>query len=174
MNTPPSTSTPASKPVSSSATSANDPSLQSHLHSRAVFLSRLVAQHIFGIATLYPPQVDVLAHLALMKLKASPLRPSSVLFVYPTGGGKLLVRDVHSTLFRGVTLTIVPVLSLGAYLSLKVRQKTSQSCGRVLSIHLDKIQNVVDAKQMIDSVKALPIDTKKDNHVVCLSSGVGG
>ena len=41
--------------------------------------------------------------------------------VYLTGGGKSLVRDVHSILFRGVSLTIVPVLSLGADLSIKVK-----------------------------------------------------
>ena len=58
----------------------------------------------------------------------------------------MLVRDVHPTLFRGVSLTIVPVLSLGADFSLKVRHKASQGCGRVVSIHLNEMQNIVDAK----------------------------
>ena len=105
--------------------------------------------------------MDVLTRLALMKFKESPLKPSSLLFVHPTGGGKSLVRDVHSTLFRGVSLTIVPVLSLGANLSLKVREKASQGCGRVVSIHLDEIQNKQDAERIIHSVEALPIATKK-------------
>ena len=96
-----------------------------------------------------------------MKFKASPLKPSSLLFVHPTGGGKSLVRDVHSTLFRGVSLNIVPVLSLGADLSLKVREKASQGCGCVVSIHLDEIQNKQDAERIIHSVEALPIATKK-------------
>ena len=73
----------------------------------------------------------------------------------------MLVQDVHSTLFRGVSLATVPVLSLGADFSLKVRQKVSQGCIRVVSIHLDEIQNITDAKRIIDSVEALPIDTKK-------------
>ena len=42
-----------------------------------------------------------------------------------------------------------------------MRQKSSQGCGRVLSIHLDEVQKVVDTKRVIDSVEALPIDTKK-------------
>ena len=71
------------------------------------------------------------------------------------------MRDVHSTLFRGVFLTIVPVLSLGADFSLKVRQKASQGYGYVVSIHLDEVQNVVDTKRIIDSVEALLLDTKK-------------
>ena len=49
----------------------------------------------------------------------------------------------------------------GADLALKVRQKASQSCGRVVSIHLDEVQNIVDAKRIIKSIEALPLDTKK-------------
>ena len=71
-----------------------------------------MARNVFVIPTLFPPQVTVLTPLAVMKFRDSPLKPSSVLFVHPTGGGNLLVRDVHSPLFRGVSLTIVPVLSL--------------------------------------------------------------
>ena len=96
-----------------------------------------------------------------MKFRDSPLKPSSVLFVHLTGGGNVLVHDVHSALFRGVSLTILPVLSLGVDLSIKVRQKASQGCGRVLSIHLDGIKNATNAKQIIDSIESLSIDTQK-------------
>jgi hypothetical protein len=34
------------------------------------------------------------------------------LLVAPTGGGKSLVRDVCGVCFRGITLTIIPLLSL--------------------------------------------------------------
>ena len=107
-----------------------------------------------------------------MRFKASPYKPSSVLFVYPTGGGKSLVRDVHSALFCGVSLTIVHVLLLGVDLSLKVREKAYQCCGCEFSIHLDEIQNIVDAKRAIESIETLPLYTKI-NHAICLSSGVG-
>jgi len=135
--------------------------MQSQLQSCAERLSIRVARDVFSIHPLYPAQVDVLSRLALMKFKESTLKPSSVLFVHPTGGGKSLVRDVHSALFRGVSLTIVPVLALGADLSIKVREKASQGCGRVVSIHLDEIRNIVDAKIMIDSIENLSLDTQK-------------
>ena len=99
----------------------NEVSLQSQLQSRAERLSRLVARNIFSTPTLYPEQVDVLIRLALMQFKDSPIKPPFILFVHLTGGGKLLVRDVHSVLFPGISLTIVPVLSLGTDLSLNVR-----------------------------------------------------
>ena len=80
-----------------------------------------------------------------MKFKDSKFKPSSVLFIHLTGWGESLVRDIHSVLFRGVSLAIVPVLFLGADLCQKVRQKVSQGCGWVVSIHLDEIHNVNDA-----------------------------
>ena len=85
--------------------------MQSQLQSRAERLSIRVARDVFSIHPLYPAQVDVLSRLALMKFKDSPLKLSSALFVHPTGGGKSLVCDVHSVLFRVVSLTIIPVLS---------------------------------------------------------------
>ena len=73
--------------------------------------------------------MEFLTRLALMKFKDSQFKPLSVLFIHPTGVGKSLLRDVHSVLFRGVSSTIVPVLSLGADLCQKVRQKESQGYG---------------------------------------------
>ena len=93
----------------------------------------------FSIPELYPPQVEVSTRLAMMKFKLSPLNPSSILFLHPTGGVKYLVRDAHSVLFRGVSLMVVPVLSLGVNLSEKVRQKVSQGCERVILIHISSI-----------------------------------
>ena len=110
-----------SSPTASDTTSVSKPSLQS----RAERLYRLVVRKFFNIPTLYPVQVAVLTRLVMMKFRDSPLKPSSVLFVHPTGGGKSLVRDVHSVLFRGVSLTVVPMLSLGVDLSMKVREKAS-------------------------------------------------
>ena len=150
---------PSTIPPTASVNNTTIPSI--HLPSRAAAISRLVAKNVFNIDDLYPPQVDVLTRLALMKFKDYPIKPSSVLFVHPTGGGKSLVRDVHSTIFRGISLTIVPVLSLGADLAIKVRQKASQVCGRVTSIHIDEIQNLTDAKRIIDSIEALPLNTMK-------------
>ena len=147
-----SASTPSLSPVSS-----ND----LRLELRARSLSQTVASDVFGINPLYPVQLDVLARLAMMKFKLSSNKPSPLLFVHPTGGGKSLVRDVHSVLFWGVSLTIVPVLSLGADLAAKVRQKASQACGRVISFHLDEIRNTSDASSVIESTLGLPMNTNK-------------
>ena len=48
-----------------------------------------------------------------MKFKGFQINPLHVIFIQPTGGSKSLVRDVHSILFRGLSLAIVPILSLG-------------------------------------------------------------
>lgn len=85
----------------------------------------------------------------MMKFKSSILKPSSILFVHPTGGGKHLVRDVHSVLFHSVSLTVMSVLSLGVYLLEKVRQRAPQGRGRVILIHLDDIQNHIDVSKTI-------------------------
>jgi len=149
---------PASySPVSPQSVSDND----SRLKSRARILSQTVAKDVFGISPLYPAQLDVLAQLAMMQFKLSSCKPSPLLFVHQTGGGKSLVRDVYSVLFRGVSLTIVPVLFLGADLTVKVRDKVSQARGRVISIHLDEITDERDASSIVRSTLALLNDTKK-------------
>lgn len=53
---------------------------------------------------------------------------------------------------------IVPVLSLGAHLVVKVRQKVSQAGGRVIS---DEITNESDAISIINSTLGLPMNTQK-------------
>jgi superfamily II DNA helicase RecQ len=40
--------------------------------------------------------------------------PLALLVILPTDGGKSLVRDVVGIILGGVTLTIIPLLSLGA------------------------------------------------------------
>ena len=57
-------------------------------------------------------------------------------------------------------MTIVPVLSLGADLAVKVRDKASQGCGRVISIHLDEIADERDTSLIIRSTLALPNNRK--------------
>jgi len=149
------------------AVSVNDATVPStHLHSCAAALLWLVAKNVFKIDELYPPQVDVLTCLALMKFKDCPIKPSSVLFFHPSGGGKSLIRDVHSTIFRGISLAIVPVLLLGTDLALRVRQKVYQGCGRVSSMHIEEIQNLTDAKRIVDSIEALPLYTMKTVMIV--------
>ena len=136
------------------------------LQTRVRILSQIFAKDVFCISSLYPAQLNVLEILTMMQFKLS----TPLLFVRPTGGGKSLVRDVYSVLFRGVSLTIVPVLSLGSDLAVNVWDKSSHStCGCVISIHLEEITNESDVSSIIRSTLALPND-KKDSYVVCLAS----
>ena len=93
--------------------------------------------------------------------------------MHPSGGGKSLIRYVYSVLLRAVSLTIVPVLSLGADLVVKVRDKSSYTCGRVISIHMDEITNESDASSIIRSTLAFPNDTKKTVMLLSSSQFIG-
>ena len=95
----------------------------------ASFYSNKIANDVFGISQLYPAQRHVLQRLALMQFKTSSVSPMPFLFVHPTGGGKSLVRDVHSVMFRGASLTIVPTLALGSDQKQKVYSKANQTFG---------------------------------------------
>ena len=112
--------------VSTSDSPASLPSVSinnSRLEFRTRALSQTVANNVFDIKHLYPVQLDMLARIAMMKFKLSSYKTSPLLFVHPTGSGKSLARDVRSVIFRGVSLTIVPALSLGADLAVNIRQK---------------------------------------------------
>ena len=87
---------------------------ESDMEGHARRLSAIVARDVFNTPELYPDQLRVLERLAMMKFKLSSIHPAPILFLQPTGGGKSMVRDVHSVISRGIALTIVPVLSLGA------------------------------------------------------------
>ena len=128
---------------------------------KAQRLISIVASDIFAVTTLYKEQMDVLVKLALMKFRESSVVPAPLLFVKATGGGKSLVRDIHSVMFRGVSLTIVPLLALGADQTSKVITKTIQTSGDVLAVHLDEIHNMSDQQRLVESILALPLATRK-------------
>ena len=66
---------------------------------KAQRLISIVASDVFAIPLLYKEQMDVLVKLAMMKFRESPSVPAPLLFVKATGGGKSLVRDIHSVMF---------------------------------------------------------------------------
>ena len=106
----------------------------------------------------YPWQQDVIAHLGCMRIPDSGLHPGAVLLVRPTGGGKSAVRDVYSVLEGGFTLTITPLLLLGADQEEKITLKAKQTTGRIVSVHLDEIRSLVVQQEVIDKFKAIPLD----------------
>jgi hypothetical protein len=63
--------------------------------------------------------------------------PQVNFLVAPTGGGKSIVRDVCGVCFRGITLTIIPLLYLGTDQYFKGFTKSSQEDGVITALHLD-------------------------------------
>ena len=124
-------------------------------------LISVVALDVFSISALYKEQMDVLVKSALMKFRDSSVAPAPPLFVKATGGGKSLVRDIHSVMFRGVSLAIVPLLALGADQTSKVSSKSIHTSGDVLAVHLDKIYNASDQHPLVNSILALLFYTRK-------------
>ena len=96
-----------------------------------------------------------------MNFKWLSINPAYILFFQPTGGIILLVHDVHSVLYRGVLLRIVPVLSIGADQHKKVIDKARQSFGQIISIYFDEIKNTDAANEIIKCTLLLLDDTKK-------------
>jgi superfamily II DNA helicase RecQ len=117
--------------------------------------------------TPYPWQQEVISHLCCMQIPNSGSTPAPVLLVRPTGGGKSSVRDVYSIMNGGFSLTITPLLSLGADQEEKITLKAQQSAGTVLSLHLDEIRSLADQQQLVDNLKLL---TKQSNTSVLLFS----
>ncbi len=110
---------------------------QTAMDARCRELSSDAMSTVFG-KTPYEWQLDTLVHLAKMKLPRSGVSPGAVLLVRPTGGGKSSVRDVHSVMNGGVSLTITPLLSLGADQENKINSIAKQTSGPVVAIHLDE------------------------------------
>ena len=66
-------------------------------------------------------------------------RTKQTLVLRPTGGGKSLVRDVCSFICDGVSLTIMPLLSLGTDQTEKISSRANCAMQPVLAFHLDEM-----------------------------------
>ena len=97
----------------------------------------------------------------MMKFRDSLAIPTPLLFVKATGGGRSLVRYIHSVIFHGSSLIIVPLLALGVDQTSKVCTKSIQTSGDVLAIHLDEIHNPLDQQRIVKYILALPLNTRK-------------
>jgi superfamily II DNA helicase RecQ len=105
--------------------------------------------------TPYQWQKDVIGHMAMMPIPHSGIDCAPLLLVRPTGGGKSSVRDVFSLMNGGVSLTISPLLSLGADQEEKLKAKAKQTLGPVCPIHIDEFRCVVEQKQTVAKIKGL-------------------
>jgi superfamily II DNA helicase RecQ len=109
------------------------------------------AQGVFN-ATLYPWQTEVIQQMGLMRIPNSGVACAPLLLVRPTGGGKSMVRDVFSVLNAGVSLTITPLLSLGADQEEKVNSKSNTMYGAIAAIHLDEIRAKHEQESIINDI----------------------
>ena len=91
-----------------------------------------------------------------MGIPDSKIDPAPVLLVRPTGGGKSSVRDVYSIMNGGFSLTITPLLSLGADQESKITLKARQTTGNIISVHLDEIRSSADQNTLVTMLKAIP------------------
>mgnify|MGYP002177090796 CR=1 FL=1 len=124
---------------------------------RCIEMCTYFQEEVFG-TTPYPWQQEVIAHLCCMVIPNSGIPPAPVLLVRPTGGGKSAVRDVFSIMNGGFSLTITPLLSLGADQEAKITLKAKHTAGKVLSVHLDEIRSMNDQKDLVMELKRLPPD----------------
>ena len=151
----------ASSSSSPTASSSSTPSQLPYLSSEARRLSSIVAKDVFSADLLHDDQLEKSERLVLMKFKQSPVKPAPLLFVKATGGGKSMVRDVHSVMFRAVSLTIVPILSLGADQCMKMNSRAKQTSDDVVAIHLDEVRSPHQASHIIEKIKSYSMNTNK-------------
>ena len=116
----------------------------------------------------YQWQLEILSQLSFMKKIDTSIYPGAVLLVRPTGGGKSSVRDVYSVMCAGVSLTITPLLSLGADQTQKIRQNASTNGGPVHAYHLDELRCPQAQQLLSDQLLSLSINT--DTTVFLFSS----
>ena len=82
---------------------------------KAIGLISIIPSDVSAVPSVYQDQMDVLISLTMMKFRESSTNPAPLLFVKATGCGKYLVRDVHSVMFRGVSLTVFLFLHSDCY-----------------------------------------------------------
>ena len=111
--------------------------------------------------TVRPWEVDACKEVIQRHLEPSPtskLRP--LLLVRSTGGGKSAVRDVSGFLCGGITITVVPLLSLAANQTSKLEQLSldNQLFNRFHVFNLDIIRSASLNEQLRHYLEQLPND----------------
>jgi hypothetical protein len=99
----------------------------------------------------------------------SGVHVAPVLLVQPTGGVKLSYQDIYSVIKGGVSLSICPLLSIGADQEEKLNLKALDVTRPILSIHLDKICCIANQQKIVDSIKGLLAQTHMPALVLLFS-----
>jgi superfamily II DNA helicase RecQ len=100
-----------------------------------------------------------------MQILHSGILPTHELLLHdPAGDGKSYVHDVHAVMRGGFSLTITPLVALGADQEEKITSKAKHTAGILLSIHLDEIWSLSNQEKLIKQLKLLP----PDGHTTCM------
>ena len=84
----------------------------------------------------------------------------TILLVRPTGNEKSIVRDAVAVDLRGVTLTVIPLLSLGSDQTEKIKKSTSATgVKNIFVYHLDEMRDTESLTKLLESLSNLSENT---------------
>jgi hypothetical protein len=113
-------------------------------------------------------------HLGRMHHHDHPLPKSSVVAVLPTSYGKSAIRDCHAVAVAGVTLTIVPLLSIGTDQASKLHAFSKPETGLIHSFNLDDYRTEGTRRAFCDRIEQLPLFTKQSVLLFCSPQTIVG
>ena len=119
------------------------------------------ARDVFGVPTLRPRQVE-----AASKLIFDRSCRGRLLVVDRTGGGKSLILHTVAACVAGVSLVIVPLLSLTAD-QLSRLQSASQTHGSVKAVHLDEVPDNVVRVSLLQKLRGMRTDDSETLALFC-------
>jgi len=104
-----------------------------------------------------------------MGIPKADLTPSAVFLVRATGGGKSLVRDTVAAANGGITLSISPLLSLGADQESNLNLGVRDGGGAIAAYHLDEFSHHKENQRAIVK-EVLATDDDKRKTIVLFAS----
>ena len=119
------------------------------------------ARRVFRIPSLRPKQLE-----AVQDILYKEETDGKLLVVDRTGGGKSLILQLTAVAVAGVTIVIVPLLSLTANQMARVSRASSKRM-TVTAIHLDETSWEDVCNEVIPKMEALPEDTSSSLFLLC-------
>lgn len=102
--------------------------------------------------------IDKILRMHLQPDHEQWLQPGAVTLVQPTSGGKSAVTRCAGSILRGVILTVVPLLSIGADQVSKISKQVSeinkagQRTGSIVAFHLDEVKQNTAKKSLAEAL----------------------
>ena len=84
----------------------------------------------------------------------------TILLVRPTGNRKLIVKDAVAVGLRGVTLTVIPLLTLGNNQTEKIKKRISATgVKNIFVYHLDEMRDTESLTKLLELLSNLSENT---------------